>query len=156
MKTGLILFGHGARDPRWALTMETLAGRCRTRDPSLLVECAFLEFMSPDLQEAVSTLVSAGAQHVVIAPVFLAAGGHVLRDLPDRVAGLRATFPGLSVQIEQALGASERVIEAMAQECMDAVSMLHDRIAQFSDPGRAPGAIGAVDEKALDDPMRFR
>jgi sirohydrochlorin cobaltochelatase len=145
MKTGLILFGHGARDPRWALTMEALAKRCRARDPSLLVECAFLEFMSPDLQEAVASLVSAGAQHVVIAPVFLAAGGHVLRDLPDRAAGLSAAFPGVSVQIEPALGASEPVIEAMAQVCMEAVLIPHDRIARSFDPGRAPGAIGATD-----------
>ena len=145
MKTGLVLFGHGARDPRWALTMEALAKRCRARDPGLLVECAFLEFMSPDLQEAVASLVSAGAQRVVIAPVFLAAGGQVLRDLPDRAAGLSAAFPGLSVQIEPALGASESVIEAMAQVCMDAVSIPHDRIAQSLVPGRAPGAIGAAD-----------
>ena len=145
MKTGLVLFGHGARDPRWALTMEALAKRCRARDPGLLVECAFLEFMSPDLQAAVASVVSAGAQHVVIAPVFLAAGGHVLRDLPDRAAGLSAAFPGLSVQIEPALGASESVIEAMAQVCMDAVSIPHDRIAQSLVPGCAPGAIGAAD-----------
>ena len=145
MKTGLILFGHGARDPRWALTMQALAKRCRTHDPALLVECAFLEFMSPDLQEAVASLVTAGARHVVIAPVFLAAGGHVLRDLPDRVAGLSAAFPDLSVQIEPALGASEPVIDAMAQVCMDAISMPHDRIARSSDPGRGPGATGAAD-----------
>jgi hypothetical protein len=69
----------------------------------------------------------------------------VLRDLPDRAAGLSAAFPGLSVQIEPALGASEPVIEAMAQVCMEAVLIPHDRIARSFDPGRAPGAIGATD-----------
>lgn len=136
MKTGLILFAHGARDPRWALTVEALAHRCRSRDPSLPVQCAFLEFLAPDLKEAVASLVSAGVQHVVIAPVFLAAGGHVLRDLPDRVAGLTTAFPGLTVQIEPALGASEPVIEAMAQVCTDAVTATRSTQAQSTDPER--------------------
>lgn len=89
------------------------------------VQCAFLEFMQPDLQEAVARLVAAGVDHVVIAPVFLAAGGHVLRDLPERAAGLQAVFPGLSVRIEPALGASEVVIEAMAQVCLKASGRPH-------------------------------
>lgn len=124
MNTGLVLFAHGARDPRWALTVEALAQRCQAGAPDVPVQCAFLEFMQPDLREAVAKLVAAGVKHVVIAPVFLAAGGHVLRDLPERATALQTVFPGLSVQIEPALGASEAVIDAMARVCLQATGRL--------------------------------
>ena len=141
----IILFGHGSRDPRWAQTLHAVAKQLQSDHPTRVVRCAYLEFMQPGLPETLRSLYAEGLKHVRVAPVFLAAGGHVLRDLPDRAAGLRAAFPGLSVQIEPALGASESVIEAMPQVCMDAVSIPHDRIAQSLVSGRAPGAIGAAD-----------
>jgi hypothetical protein len=37
MSTGLVLFGHGARDSRWGRTIATLAGR---RGLSTVASCA--------------------------------------------------------------------------------------------------------------------
>jgi sirohydrochlorin cobaltochelatase len=34
MSTGLILFAHGARDPRWAAPFEAVAARIRAQRPS--------------------------------------------------------------------------------------------------------------------------
>jgi len=49
MTTGLILFAHGARDPRWALPFEAVAARVRAQRPGVPVRLAFLEFMAPTL-----------------------------------------------------------------------------------------------------------
>ncbi len=51
-KHGMILFGHGARDPRWAEPFERLAAKLRAQrsDP---VALAFLELMTPDLPTAI-------------------------------------------------------------------------------------------------------
>ena len=118
MSTGLVLFGHGARDPRWADTIRALAERLGARAPDLPVEAAFLEFLSPDLSEAVDRLVARGARSIVVAPVFLAAGGHVLRDLPDLLARTAARHPGLRVRTAPALGSLPGVVEAMAEACL--------------------------------------
>jgi sirohydrochlorin cobaltochelatase len=118
---GLVLFGHGARDPRWADTMKALAERIGALDPELPLQLAFLEFMSPDLSAAVDLLVAQGVRSIVVAPVFLAAGGHVLRDLPDRLAAIAERHPGLRVTVEPALGSHLLVIDAMAGICVGAL-----------------------------------
>lgn len=122
MSAGLILFAHGARDPRWADTVNAVAQRCRAQAPGVPVQCAFLEFMTPDLAQAVDLLVARGVTDLRVAPVFLAAGGHVLRDLPDRLADIAARHPGLSVQVGDALGSLPSVIDAMAAS---ALAQLH-------------------------------
>ena len=122
MTTGIVLFGHGARDPRWADTMTAIAARMAELSPATPVESAFLEFMTPDLATAVDTLVARGASAIVVAPVFLAAGGHVLRDLPDRLAAIAVRHPGLAVRVEPALGSLPAVVEAMARHCLGTVS----------------------------------
>jgi sirohydrochlorin cobaltochelatase len=115
---GLVLFGHGARDPRWADTMRVLAERIAALEPGLPLQLAYLEFMSPDLSAAVDVLVAQGVRTIVVAPVFLAAGGHVLRDLPDRLAAIAERHPGLKVTVEPALGSHLSVIDAMADICV--------------------------------------
>jgi sirohydrochlorin cobaltochelatase len=121
MSTGLVLFGHGARDPRWADTLNAIAARLEALAPGVPVRAAFLEFMSPDLAGAIDALVAEGVRSVVVAPVFLAAGGHVLRDLPERLASIAVRHPGLSVRVEPALGSLPSVVEAMALACVDAL-----------------------------------
>ena len=118
---GLVLFGHGARDPRWADTMKALAARIGALNPGLPLQLAYLEFMSPDLSAAVDVLVAQGVRTIVVAPVFLAAGGHVLRDLPERLAAIADRHPGLRVTVEPALGSQVSVIDAMAGVCLDAL-----------------------------------
>ena len=59
MKRGLLLFAHGARDPRWAVSFEDVADRVRVREPDVSVALAFLEFMSPGLIDAGRTLAAA-------------------------------------------------------------------------------------------------
>lgn len=121
MSTGLVLFGHGARDPRWADTIQAIAARVERLAPGVPVQVAFLEFMSPDLSGAVDALVAKGVDSIVVAPVFLAAGGHVLRDLPARLAEIAGRHPGLSVRVEPALGGLPSVLDAMASHCVGAL-----------------------------------
>lgn len=127
----LVLFAHGARDPRWAQTVDALALRVAARVPGLPVRCAFLEFMAPDLATAIDALVADGATRVRVAPVFLAAGGHVLRDLPALADACRARHPGVSIDLLPVLGALPAVLDAMAAACIGAA-------ADAPGPGVAP------------------
>jgi sirohydrochlorin cobaltochelatase len=114
MKHGLILFAHGARDPRWAAPFEAVAARVRERQPEVAVRLAFLELMAPDLPTAAAELVAAGCTAVTVLPLFLGAGGHVRRDLPLIVEGLRTAHPGVRWQQEPPVGELPSVIDAMA------------------------------------------
>ena len=113
-RTGLVLFAHGARDPRWALPFEAVAERVRAQRPGVPVRLAFLEFMSPSLPEAGAELAAAGCARVEVLPLFLGAGGHVRKDLPLLMDALRAAHPACSYTLHAAVGEVDCVVDAMA------------------------------------------
>ena len=118
---GLILFAHGARDPRWAEPFEQVAARVCALKPGVRVSLAYLELMAPDLEAAGQALVEAGCHEVAVLPLFLGAGGHVRKDLPERLARLRAAHPAVRWALQPAAGESHRLIEALAQVAIDAL-----------------------------------
>jgi sirohydrochlorin cobaltochelatase len=124
MKTGLILFAHGARDPRWAAPFEAVAARVRATQPGIDVRLAYLELMTPDLPTAAAELVSAGCGAVTVLPMFLGAGGHVRRDLPEIMDRLRAAHPGVAWQQQPPVGELPSVIDALAAAAGAAVASL--------------------------------
>ena len=117
-KRGLLLFAHGARDPQWAEPFEAIARRVRARDPALVVQLAFLEFMTPTLHDAGRMLVEAGCEQIDVLPLFLGAGGHVRRDLPELLAELRRAHAGTRWRLQPAIGEFDRVVDAMADAAL--------------------------------------
>ncbi len=115
MTRGLLLFAHGARDPRWALPFEDVARRVRAADPAVAVALSYLEFMSPGLLEAGASLAAQGCRRVEVLPLFLGAGGHVRKDLPALMEQLRAAHPAVAWVLRPAIGEDDAVVEAMAQ-----------------------------------------
>jgi sirohydrochlorin cobaltochelatase len=122
MKHALILFAHGARDPRWAAPFERLREIAQAQLPDTEVVLAFLELMSPRLPEAVAGLAHNGCTSVSVVPVFLGQGGHVLRDLPLLVDELRGSFPLLEISVAAAVGEDAAVLEAIARYCIATVT----------------------------------
>ncbi|MEP6874100.1 MAG: CbiX/SirB N-terminal domain-containing protein [Burkholderiales bacterium] len=115
MKRGLLLFAHGARDPRWAEPFEAVATRARQHKPTWIVRLAFLEFMAPTFTDAGHAMAAAGCERVDVVPLFLGAGGHVRKDLPLLLDALRAAHPLIHWQLQRAVGEQAGVIDAMAR-----------------------------------------
>ena len=119
-QSALILFAHGARDPRWAAPFQRLQQLVAAQLPTLTVELAYLELMTPQLPDTVAALVARGCTQLSVVPVFLGQGGHVLRDLPLILARLREDYPAVRIDVAQAVGESEAVLHAIAQYCIAA------------------------------------
>ena len=113
-RQGLILFAHGARDPRWAAPFEDLAARVQAQRPGLAVRLAYLEFLAPDLGAAVADLAAAGCTRIELLPLFLGSGGHVRKDLPRLLDELRQRHAGLTIALHTAIGELDSVLQAMA------------------------------------------
>src|SRR5215475_7276893 len=118
MRRGLILFAHGARDPVWAEPFEALAERVRALRPETPVLLAFLELMQPDLETAAAELIARGVEGICVVPVFFGQGGHVRRDLPERLARLRARHPGMAFEAAPPVGEDRTVLDALARYCV--------------------------------------
>lgn len=114
MTQAIILFAHGARDPAWAAPFEAVGAALRTKAPGVVVQLAYLEFMTPDLPTAGDALAAQGCTRVTLVPLFLGAGGHVRKDLPVLVDALRQRHPGVQWQLVPAIGEIDSVTRAMA------------------------------------------
>lgn len=123
MKTALILFAHGARDPEWANPMRRVQAVIRQRLDNVPVELAFLEFMSPTLPECAAAQIAAGAQKIVILPMFIARGGHLKREVPEMLEILRSTYPGVEFSLGGAIGEHETVVQAMANAALEVAGL---------------------------------
>jgi len=120
MSSALILFAHGARDPRWAEPFLAIAERIRQADPARPIELAFLELMEPDLGAAARGLVAGGATRIDVVPLFLGRGGHLRNDLPPLVEAVRAALPGVEFRLHPAIGENDAVIAVVASAALAA------------------------------------
>ncbi len=105
----LLLVAHGSRraasnDEVRVLT-QALSARAGGRFDT--VTCAFLELADPSIPEGLEACIRQGAQRVVVLPYFLAAGRHVVEDIPALVEPVRQRHPGVAIQIASHLGAAE-------------------------------------------------
>lgn len=114
MSKGIILFGHGSRNPEWALPFESIRREISRRAPGVPVQSAFLELMTPDLPQAVADLWQTGVREIDILPVFISAGSHVREDLPKLIATAEHAHPGVRLRILPSLGEAPEMIGYIA------------------------------------------
>jgi sirohydrochlorin cobaltochelatase len=80
---------------------------------------AYLEFMSPNMDEAAAQLAAAGCTRVHVMPLFLGTGGHVRRDVPLLLDRLREQHgAAIEWQLHAPLGEQDAVLQAIAQACL--------------------------------------
>ena len=112
--TAIVLIGHGSRDPLWRVPLETLAQRVSQRSPGMAVCCAYLEWASPEVQEAVEALVSQGHRRIRLMPLFFGMGKHAREDMPALVQALRDQYPDLELQVMPSAGELSEVLDLLA------------------------------------------
>lgn len=122
MQRAIVLFAHGARAPEWAAPFLALRERVAKAQPDQAVELAYLELMEPRLPDVIDQLANAGAQQIRVVPVFLGAGSHVRRDLPELVAAAQQRWPDLRIDLEPPLGERTEVLDALATAVLKAGS----------------------------------
>ena len=111
---GIILFAHGARDPEWSRPFEAIRDRVRSARPECPIALAFLEIMSPGLEEAVDAVIGEGASSITVFPLFMAQGGHLKQDLPRILDAIRASHPHVPIGLQSAIGDVPEIVGAIA------------------------------------------
>jgi sirohydrochlorin cobaltochelatase len=111
---GIVLFAHGARDAQWAEPFARIRERVRASRPEYPIELAFLEIMTPTLEEAIGSVIAEGASAVTVLPLFMAQGGHLKHDLPRILEAIRATHPHTPIALEPPIGEVAEILEAIA------------------------------------------
>src|SRR5688572_33169333 len=115
MKSALVLFAHGARDAQWSEPFRAMQKAVAARRSDLTVELAFLEIMQPALADCVAGLAQAGHGCIVIAPLFLAQGGHLKKDLPRLLKELSTKHPSADISVLPPIGEVTELLDAISE-----------------------------------------
>ncbi|WP_372795103.1 sirohydrochlorin chelatase [Pontiella sp.] len=107
----LLIVAHGSRRKESNDEVRRLAKRIEENSgPAFdMVSSAFLEISSPQIDSAIADLVDAGATKIKVFPYFLAAGTHVVNDIPQQIAEQEANFPDVDFEILPHLGALQGI-----------------------------------------------
>lgn len=93
MKSALLLAGHGSRDAEGTEEFRELVDMFRRHDPERIVECGFLEFAKPVIQDGIDRCIERGADTLVVLPGMLMAAGHTKNDIPSEIHDARQRYP---------------------------------------------------------------
>lgn len=126
----LVVIAHGSRRVTSNQEVARLAqGLSQTAARNYpVVEAGFLEIARPSIPEAIRSCIERGASSVVVVPYFLAAGRHVVEDIPRIVKPVAERFPHVGIRISEHVGLSPSM-PALILESADSQNGL------FIDPG---------------------
>lgn len=113
--TAIVLLGHGSRDPLWRGPIESLAARVSELNPSMAVRCAYLEWATPTVPEAVDELLALGHVRIRLMPLFFGMGKHAREDLPQLAQDLKQRHPNLQLRVLPSAGEQSAVLDLLAR-----------------------------------------
>lgn len=115
MKSALVLFAHGVRDAPWSEPFRAIRQAVAAHRPDLSVELAFLEVMQPALGDCVAQLVRNGHNRITVAPLFLAQGGQLKKDLPRLLKDLSARHAQAEITVLPPIGEVTELLNAISE-----------------------------------------
>ncbi len=107
----LLLIAHGSRREASNQEVRDLAKRLSDAAGAdyFTVIPAFLELAEPAIPTGVDLCVEAGARQVIAVPYFLAAGRHVVTDIPEELAEAQRRHPNLDLRQSDYLGLHDSI-----------------------------------------------
>lgn len=109
-RAGLLLVGHGSRDPATRLEHDALEAKLREAFPGHTVVSGFIELSEPPLVDALSQL-ARDCERVVVVPLLLFTGGHMQRDVPVAIAKVQHLYPTTQFAVTAPFGTSPVTVQ---------------------------------------------
>jgi sirohydrochlorin ferrochelatase len=103
----LLLIVHGSRKASSGDEIIQLAGNIAALPSDFdHVRHSFLELAEPTVSTAIDELVALGCKQIVLMPYFLAAGFHVVDDLPQALEGAKKAHSHVEFTLTEHFGAA--------------------------------------------------
>ncbi|GAB7015810.1 sirohydrochlorin nickelochelatase [Methanogenium cariaci] len=80
--TGFLLVGHGSKKQYNKELIETTANQVAAKEDRFLVKSGFMSINEPSVQDVLEEFKAADIEKLVVVPLFLAKGIHILIDIP--------------------------------------------------------------------------
>ncbi|MHC4268930.1 MAG: sirohydrochlorin chelatase [Planctomycetota bacterium] len=121
-KTGVIVLAHGSKVRTGNDGLFKIVEMLRVTGKWDMVEAGFLQLAKPGLTEVVENLIQRGAKRVVVMPLLLFSGNHVLKDIPEEIEQERIKFPEVEFCYAKNIGADERIAQIANDRIEEAVN----------------------------------
>lgn len=100
----LIVVAHGSRNPAWRASVELQVERLRADLEPDSIRLAYMELAPPSLLDVVSEAVQRGIIRIRVLPLFLAAEGHVEKNIQPLVDQAREAFDSVDIELLPPVG----------------------------------------------------
>jgi precorrin-8X/cobalt-precorrin-8 methylmutase len=147
---GLVIAGHGSRDPDGTREFEALVGLVQQRAPQRVVTHGYLEFATPTIYEALQANIDAGSKRVVLVPGVLLAARHAKNDMPSELLALARQHPDIDFHFGAPLDLHPRLLQ-LAQERIVAAESASPRTVRRHDACLVVVGRGTSDPDANGD-----
>jgi len=117
---GIVVAGHGSRDPDGVKEFEQLVELIKQHAPQHIVTHGYLEFASPTIDQAISAQLAVGTQQVVMVPGVLLAASHAKNDLPSELLAFAKSHPDIDFHFGAPLGLHPLLLQVMQERIIAA------------------------------------
>ena len=122
MKTAILLMAHGSRVAEANDAVNEIAAMVKKMTGYDIVEVAFREQHSPNIQKGIDACVAQGAERILLVPYFLYMGAHVLEDLPEEMDEAKRRYPGVEFAMGRHLGVHRKLAEIVVDRIAESLT----------------------------------
>jgi sirohydrochlorin cobalto/nickelchelatase len=129
---GMLLVGHGSKLPYNQELVESTGKIIQDRHPEYIVKCAFMNMNSPSIEESLNEFKKEKINALIVVPLFLAKGVHILKDIPGLIGlpegSQKGTFTlnGKTIPLVYAdpIGSDPLLADLMAKNAQNALALI--------------------------------
>jgi len=153
-RLGIVIAGHGSRDPDGIREFEALMALVRARAPQHVVSHGYLEFASPTIDQALAANLAGGARQVVMVPGVLLAASHAKNDMPSEMLTFAQAHPDVDFHFGAPLGLHPLLLQ-LIQERIVAAESTSARTVRRDDTCLVLVGRGTTDSDANSEVAKF-
>jgi sirohydrochlorin ferrochelatase len=113
-KKALLVVAHGSRKKVSNIEIHQLANNILLKSQVFdVVEACFLEIATPSISDGITSCIEKNASEILIMPYFLAAGMHVIEDIPAIVDKERLKHKGVIIKSLPYFGSSPVIVDIL-------------------------------------------
>ena len=114
MKKALLIIAHGSRKKISNIEIHQLANNILLKSNKfVMVQACFLEIAEPSISKGIELCVKNNVDEILIMPYFLAAGRHVIEDIPVIIENERKRYPNISLKTLPYLGSNPVIVDIL-------------------------------------------
>ncbi len=122
IKTGVVVLAHGSKVRSGNEGLFKIVEMLRAMEKWDMVEACFLQLAKPGLTEAVEDIIGRGVKRVVVMPLLLFSGNHVMKDIPEEIEKEQKKYPEVEFCYAKSIGADERIAQITRERIEAAIN----------------------------------